>query len=103
MVLAVIMLLAGLYHSTERGEVSQKYGAIGATTFDELHKEQMARIGSYGWVDVEHGVVSIPVERAMALTAADLARDQAVFVMDGAGQRPDTAALADDGEPEKGN
>jgi len=102
-VLAVIMLLVGLYHSTERGEVEQKYGAIGATTYDDLHREQVARIGSYGWVDAEAGVVSIPVDRAMALTAAELARDQAVFVMAGAAEPRHTEPEADEGEPQKGN
>jgi len=102
-VLAVIMLLVGLYHSTERAEVAQKYSAIGVTTYDELHKQQMARIGSYGWVDVEDGVVSIPVDRAVALTAAELARDQAVFVLEHARQPQGSTAEAGDGEPKKGN
>lgn len=99
-VLALIMLMVGLYYSTERHELEQKFKVVGQTTYDELLDEQSARLGSYGWVDAEAGVVSIPIDRAMQVTAAKLARDQAVFVMEAGRDARDEEAVGTGGEEE---
>lgn len=100
-VLALIMLLVGLFYSTERNVEENKYSTTGETTYDELHKEQVTKLGSYDWVDVDAGVVSIPIDRAMQLTAVELARDQAVFVMD-QGRKQEAAGAAGAGGDEEG-
>lgn len=37
---------------------------------------QAARIGAYAWIDRQKGVVALPIERAMELEQAALARQQ---------------------------
>jgi hypothetical protein len=41
---------------------------------DELRAEQAGQIHGYRWVDREAGVVAIPIERAMDITARELAQ-----------------------------
>ena len=77
-VIAVIMLLVGLYYQAERGEVQSKYNASDQIIHAELQLEQAERLGSYGWADVEAGAVSIPIDQAMLIVATELAREQAV-------------------------
>jgi hypothetical protein len=36
-------------------------------TADRLHADERKRLDGYGWVDRAHGVVSVPMERAMRL------------------------------------
>jgi hypothetical protein len=43
----------------------------------ELQKDNAERLGSYGWVDQAHGVLHIPIDRAMALEVAALNDAQA--------------------------
>jgi hypothetical protein len=42
----------------------------------ELHAEEAKKTGSYGWVDRNAGVVQLPIDRAIELTARDLAAKQ---------------------------
>lgn len=37
---------------------------------------QAARLGGYAWIDRQKGVVALPIERAMELEQAELARAQ---------------------------
>jgi hypothetical protein len=46
-------------------------------TLAELRKEQAAQASTYGWVDEKTHVVRLPIDRAMELTAQDLAAKQA--------------------------
>ncbi|MFN8177192.1 MAG: hypothetical protein U0167_04660 [bacterium] len=39
----------------------------------KLREEQQARLSGYRWVSADSGLVAIPISRAMALEAADLA------------------------------
>ena len=45
---------------------------------NELREKGTQQISSYGWVDKNAGVVQLPIERAMELTARDLAAKQQV-------------------------
>ena len=47
-------------------------------TLKELHEKEVKQSSSYGWVDQKAGVVQLPIERAMELTAKDLASKQQV-------------------------
>lgn len=40
----------------------------------ELHAKEQAAATTYGWVDQPKGVVRLPLDRAIELTARDLAR-----------------------------
>jgi F0F1-type ATP synthase membrane subunit b/b' len=44
----------------------------------ELHEKEAKQSSKYGWVDQKAGVVQLPIERAMELTARDLAAKQQV-------------------------
>jgi hypothetical protein len=41
-----------------------------------VRTEQRAQISNYRWIDRDSGKVAIPIERAMDLVAAELAREQ---------------------------
>ena len=45
-------------------------------TLKELQDAQANQVGKYGWVDQKAGVVQLPIERAMELTARDLSAKQ---------------------------
>jgi hypothetical protein len=44
----------------------------------EQRDAEMKRAANYGWVDKNAGVVELPIERAMELTARDLAAKQQI-------------------------
>jgi hypothetical protein len=45
-------------------------------TLTQLRETENKQISSYGWIDQQAGVVRLPIERAMELTAKDLAAKQ---------------------------
>ena len=45
-------------------------------TLQELHEKEAKQAASYGWVDQKAGVVQLPINRAIELTARDLASKQ---------------------------
>jgi hypothetical protein len=47
-------------------------------TLQELRAAEAQKATSYGWVDQKAGVVQLPLQRAMELTAQDLASKQQV-------------------------
>ena len=47
-------------------------------TLNQLHEAATKQSSSYAWVDQNAGVVRLPIERAMELTAKDLAAKQQV-------------------------
>ena len=42
----------------------------------DLHDKEAKQAAKYGWVDQKAGVVQLPIERAMELTARDLSAKQ---------------------------
>ncbi len=40
----------------------------------DLRRQENAQLGGYGWVDRQHGVIHIPIDRAMALVASEARR-----------------------------
>jgi hypothetical protein len=83
-IVATLVLLSGLarYYRLQHPEVSGVYPVPTPPRIDpaprtELQRylaEQRIRLESYAWVDRERGLVHIPIERAMALYAAEAAR-----------------------------
>lgn len=47
-------------------------------TLSDLHETENKKASSYDWVDKQAGAVQLPIERAMELTARDLAAKQQV-------------------------
>ena len=47
-------------------------------TLKELHEAEAKKTSSYAWVDQNAGTVQLPIERAMELTARDLAAKQQI-------------------------
>ena len=47
-------------------------------TLKQMHESEAKQAKGYGWVDQKAGVVRLPIERAMELTARDLAGKQQV-------------------------
>lgn len=45
-------------------------------TLQELEEEQKKRASTYAWIDQRAGIVQLPIERAMELTARELAAKQ---------------------------
>ena len=68
----IIVGLQALYLSLEKSQ--QREAAQNAiNTSESLMAEQSSRLNQYGWIDRQNGIVSIPIDRAIVLTAAELA------------------------------
>jgi hypothetical protein len=67
----VIVFVQGLYGRTSRSEFTRKVVAEEPLEYRDLHAKQLAQLQETGWVDRKNGVVAIPIEKAMALMAAD--------------------------------
>lgn len=74
-----ILLLAGrgLPEVASGASRPQPDPETSASTLRAFHDAQQAPLHSYGWIDREHGVVRIPVERAVELLLARGARTHA--------------------------
>jgi hypothetical protein len=80
--------------------------------FKTLREEADKALTTYGWVDKNKGVARIPIERAMELTVADLAKQkpasagpiatQETQATAGAGASPAPASPAPAGSPQSG-
>jgi hypothetical protein len=44
---------------------------------DRLRRDQLQRLGSYGWVDRDAGVIHVPIQRAMDDVVQELSRGEA--------------------------
>ncbi len=69
-VLVVIAVQIG-YHLVQADELRRKVVAVPDREVTELEAAQTASLGGYRWLDRERGTVAIPIERAMALVAAE--------------------------------
>jgi hypothetical protein len=80
--------------------------------FKTLREEADKALTTYGWVDKNKGVARIPIERAMELTVADLAKQKPASAgpiatpetqaTAGAGASPAPASPAPAGSPQSG-
>jgi hypothetical protein len=52
----------------------KKRAEVRAKKLEDLYKEKLTAITTYGWVDKSKGIVRIPVEKAMAITVAELSQ-----------------------------
>jgi hypothetical protein len=71
LVIAAVVFLQGLYESVNRSEFQRKIVVEAPGELNQLRAAQLRRLHATGWVDRQHGIVAIPIERAMALLVAD--------------------------------
>jgi hypothetical protein len=70
-VIVVVVFVQGLYESVNRSEFQKKIVAEPPAELRELRAAQLTRLNATGWVDKKNGIVAIPIDRAIALLAAD--------------------------------
>ena len=70
-VLIVVVFVQGLYESEKRDEFQRKVVDEAPAELRGRRAAQRTRLEETGWVDKQHGIVAIPIERAMELLAAD--------------------------------
>lgn len=69
---AAIVFLQAYFARAERAEYERKVVSQRSEELAGVQAAQEAQLGGYRWVDRAHGVTAIPIERAMALVAAEL-------------------------------
>lgn len=67
----LFVFIQGLYGRTMRKEFNRKVVSEQPLELRDLRVKQMKALEQTGWVDREKGIVAIPIERAMALLAAE--------------------------------
>jgi hypothetical protein len=67
----VVVLLQAYFYRQEAEENLHKVVAVAPEELAELRAQQQEALGTYRWVDVNRGTVTIPIERAMALVVRD--------------------------------
>ena len=70
-VIVVVLFVQGLYERVNRSELTRKVVAVAPEELRNLRAAQLARLQRTGWVDRQNGYVAIPIDKAMALLAAD--------------------------------
>ncbi len=66
----IIVALQVLYYNYEAGEIARKVLAAPQTGTESVLSEQRSRLASYGWVDRQQQIVSVPIDEAMAFVVA---------------------------------
>ena len=78
--IVLLFLVFGLFvwvviGASPRGDTYEvKRARVREEKLKTLHEEESKALTSYGWVDKAKGVAHVPIERAMELTMADLAK-----------------------------
>jgi hypothetical protein len=70
-VIVVVLFVQGLYERVSHAELARKVVAVAPEELRNLRAAQLTRLHATGWVDKKDGYVAIPIDRAMALLAAD--------------------------------
>ena len=71
----VLIALQAYFGQSMNRELETKVLERTPAAMAQLRAEQAGQLNGYRWVDVEAGVVAIPIERAMELTAKEFAQD----------------------------
>jgi len=67
----VVVFLQAFFYRQEESETERKVVAVAPGELAGLRAQQQEALHTYRWVDVNRGVVTIPIERAMALLVRD--------------------------------
>jgi hypothetical protein len=74
LVFAIIVALQAFFYRSEEAERAVKVYAVVPEELARLRAVQQEQLNTYRWVDAEHGVVALPIDRAMELTVRDQGR-----------------------------
>ncbi len=91
--LAIIIALRAMFQQAQDAEYYAKVVAQPQTELSDLWDKQQTALNSLRWLDPQQGVISLPLDRAMALTITELNRDAnrgAVSAIPEAAQKPET-------------
>jgi hypothetical protein len=75
--LAIIIFLRGMFQRAQDAEYYAKVVSQPQTELLDLWDKQQTTLNSTRWIDPQAGVISIPIDQAMALTIDELNRDEA--------------------------
>ena len=73
LVVAVVVFVQGMYERVSRGEFQRKVVAESPLELQQLQTGQRLRLQGMTWVDKREGIVTIPIEEAMALVVREAA------------------------------
>jgi len=76
LIFVAVVVMNGFFHQMQSAEQHRKYYAQQPQELLDIRSQQQLRLEGYSWVDQPGGMVRIPIERAMQLTAAELAAQQ---------------------------
>ena len=67
----IIVALQAYFYRAEQSELEIKVYSQPYQALQQLDANQIELLNSYGWVSEAEGVVHVPIQRAMELTAAE--------------------------------
>ena len=70
LLLVIIVGTQAWYYAAERDEIARKWQQAGNPWLDHLRREQTRNLTTRRWVDVEKGIVTVPIDRAASYVAA---------------------------------
>jgi len=107
-----VIVLAIIGPSPRRSDYEETRAKKRVENLKTLREEADKSLATYGWIDKNKGVARIPIERAMELTVADLAKQKPALAgpiatpetqaTAGAGASPAPASPAPAASPESG-
>jgi hypothetical protein len=107
-----VIVLAIIGPSPRRSDYEETRAKKRVENLKTLREEADKSLATYGWIDKNKGVARIPIERAMELTVADLAKQKPApagpiatpetQATAGAGASPAPASPAPAGSPQSG-
>jgi hypothetical protein len=68
----LVVWLQSFYYRVENEELQSKVVAEAPEDLAKVRADEEAQLAGYRWVDQEHGVVAIPIDRAMDLLVKQL-------------------------------
>ena len=72
---AVIVILQTMFYKMSEDENFRKVISHKPEQLTALTIEQQSQLNSYGWLDSKNGIVHIPIDLAMELTAKELSSE----------------------------
>ena len=72
-VFALVIAVQAIFFKIQGDENNDRYVSQAPMKLSALIVEQQELLNSYRWIDRNHGVVGIPIERAMKLVAGECA------------------------------
>ncbi len=74
-ILIIVLGVQALYYSAEQSVIEKSVYSAVPEEYRQLRADQEETLHSYRWIDEANNVLGIPIDRAIALTAQELARE----------------------------